>query len=81
MLQANQEIVAYEIRTGYLDSPLWLVRSTDEVRALLHDGLPRSHIFTFMEAYFLLEAAETKVYSMAEAVSVMASEAPEEAVV
>jgi hypothetical protein len=72
----GEEIVGYEIRTGYLDCALWVVRSLDELRALVRRGVPRSHVFTFTEAYFLLDAAKTEVYSLAEAVSVMASELP-----
>jgi hypothetical protein len=73
------ETVGYEIRTGYLDSSLWVVRSLDEVRALRRRGIPRGHIFTFMEAYFLLDAAQTPVFSMAGAVSELASDPPVEA--
>jgi hypothetical protein len=79
MPTTREVTVGYEIRTAYLDSSLWIVRSLDEVRALRRRGIPRGHIFTFMEAYFLLDAAQTPVFSMAEAMWELSSAAPEEA--
>jgi hypothetical protein len=47
------------VNVPWLPSPLWLVSGQREARALVREGIPRSHIWTHHEAQDLLGRCDT----------------------